>query len=177
MGVSYCAVCGAAFFEYLEVAVIGGGNTAVEEACYLTGFASKVYIVHRRDEFRADRLVVEHALANPKIVPVMDSVLESIEGSDMVEKIVVRNVKTEEKREIPLSGVFIFIGTLPNDEYLHGLLQTDAAGWIITDSKLQTSVPGIFAAGDVRDTSLRQVVTAAGDGARAAMSAYAYLQH
>ena len=173
MGVSYCAVCDAAFFEDLEVAVIGGGNTAVEEACYLTGFASKVYIVHRRDEFRADRLVVEHALANPKIVPVMDSVLESIEGSDMVEKIVVRNVKTEEKREIPLSGVFIFIGTLPNDEYLHGLLQTDAAGWIITDSKLQTSVPGIFAAGDVRNTSLRQVVTAAGDGARAAMSAYA----
>ena len=177
MGVSYCAVCDAAFFEDLEVAVIGGGNTAVEEACYLTGFASKVYIVHRRDEFRADRLVVEHALANPKIVPVMDSVLESIEGSDMVEKIVVRNVKTEEKREIPLSGVFIFIGTLPNAEYLHGLLQTDPAGWIITDSKLQTSVPGIFAAGDVRDTSLRQVVTAAGDGARAAMAAYAYLQH
>ena len=104
------------------------------------------------------------------------SVLESIEGSDIVEKIVVRNVKTNEKREIPLSGVFIFIGTLPNDEYVHDLLQKDEGGWIVTDASLQTSVPGIFAAGDVRDTSLRQVVTAAGDGARAAMSAYAYLQ-
>ena len=176
MGVSYCAVCDAAFFEELEVAVIGGGNTAVEEACYLTGFASKVYLVHRRDQFRADKMVVDHALSNPKIVPVMDSVLESIEGSDIVEKIVVRNVKTNEKREIPLSGVFIFIGTLPNDEYVHDLLQKDEGGWIVTDASLQTSVPGIFAAGDVRDTSLRQVVTAAGDGARAAMSAYAYLQ-
>ena len=176
MGVSYCAVCDAAFFEELEVAVIGGGNTAVEEACYLTGFASKVYLVHRRDQFRADKMVVDHALNNPKIVPVMDSVLESIEGSDIVEKIVVRNVKTNEKREIPLSGVFIFIGTLPNDEYVHDLLQKDEGGWIVTDASLQTSVPGIFAAGDVRDTSLRQVVTAAGDGARAAMSAYAYLQ-
>ena len=175
-GVSYCAVCDAAFFEELEVAVIGGGNTAVEEACYLTGFASKVYLVHRRDQFRADKMVVDHALNNPKIVPVMDSVLESIEGSDIVEKIVVRNVKTNEKREIPLSGVFIFIGTLPNDEYVHDLLQKDEGGWIVTDASLQTSVPGIFAAGDVRDTSLRQVVTAAGDGARAAMSAYAYLQ-
>ena len=133
--------------------------------------------MHRRDEFRADKLVVEHAMANPKIVPVLDSVLESIEGSDMVEKIVVRNVKTDEKREIPLSGVFVFIGTLPNDEYVRGLLETDSGGWIVTDDKLQTSVPGIFAAGDVRNTSLRQVVTAAGDGARAAMSAYAYLQH
>ena len=176
MGVSYCAVCDAAFFEELEVAVIGGGNTAVEEACYLTGFASKVYLVHRRDQFRADKMVVDHALSNPKIVPVMDSVLESIEGSDIVEKIVVRNVKTNEKREIPLSGVFIFIGTLPNDEYVHDLLQKDEGGWIVTDASLQTSVPGIFAAGDVRDTSLRQVVTAAGDSARAAMSAYAYLQ-
>jgi len=177
MGVSYCAVCDAAFFEDLEVAVIGGGNTAVEEACYLTGFASKVYLVHRRDQFRADKLVVEHALANPKIVPVMDSVLESIEGSDIVEKIVVRHARTEERREIALSGVFIFIGTLPNDEYVGGLLERDSGGWIITDEKMQTSVPGIFAAGDVRNTSLRQVVTAAGDGARAAMAAYAYLQH
>lgn len=146
MGVSYCAVCDAAFFEELEVAVIGGGNTAVEEACYLTGFASKVYLVHRRDQFRADKMVVDHALNNPKIVPVMDSVLESIEGSDIVEKIVVRNVKTNEKREIPLSGVFIFIGTLPNDEYVHDLLQKDEGGWIVTDARLQTSVPGIFAA-------------------------------
>ncbi|MBI5518577.1 MAG: thioredoxin-disulfide reductase [Desulfovibrio sp.] len=174
MGVSYCAVCDAAFFEDLDVAVIGGGNTAVEEACYLTGFASKVYLIHRRDEFRADRLVVDCALANPKIEPVMDSVLESIEGGDMVERIVVRNVKTNERRTIELSGVFIFIGLLPNTGFLGDLLRTDG-GWIVTDDRLATSVPGIFAAGDVRTTPLRQVVTAAGDGARAAMSAYGYL--
>lgn len=176
-GVSYCAVCDAAFFEDMEVAVIGGGNTAVEEAQYLTGFASKVYIVHRRDQFRADKYVVDHALANPKIVPVYDSVLESIEGDGMVEKIVVKNVKSGETRDIPVSGVFIFIGTLPNDAFIKGLLETNESGWIRTNDRLETSVPGIFAAGDVRDTSLRQVVTAAGDGARAAMSAYAYLQH
>ena len=177
MGVSYCAVCDAAFFEDLEVAVIGGGNTAVEEACYLTGFASKVYIVHRRDQFRADKWVVEHALANPKIVPVLDSVLTRIEGTEMVENIVVKNVKSNEETAIPVNGVFVFIGTLPNDTFAKGLLATDEMGWITTDDRLQTSVPGIFAAGDVRATSLRQVVTAAGDGARAAMSAYAYLQH
>lgn len=177
MGVSYCAVCDAAFFEDMDVAVIGGGNTAVEEACYLTGFASRVYLVHRRDQFRADKLVVERALANPRIVPVMDSVLESIEGTDMVDKIVVRNVKTDTRSEIPLNGVFIFIGMLPNDGFVNGLLKRVDGGWLATDENLQTSVPGIFAAGDVRSTSLRQVVTAAGDGARAAMSAYAYLHH
>lgn len=164
------------FFEGLEVAVIGGGNTAVEEAVYLTGFASRVYLVHRRDTFRADSLAVERALANPRIVPVMESVLEAIEGSDIVEKIRVRNVKSGEQRCIPVSGVFIFIGTLPHTEFLEeGLLQTKEGGWIVTDESMRTSVPGIFAAGDVRDTPLRQVITAAGDGARAAMAAYGYL--
>lgn len=122
-------------------------------------------------------MVVDHALSNPKIVPVMDSVLESIEGSDIVEKIVVRNVKTNEKREIPLSGVFIFIGTLPNDEYVHDLLQKDEGGWIVTDCQAcRPPCPAFSPPETWRDTSLRQVVTAAGDGARAAMSAYAYLQ-
>lgn len=174
-GVSYCAVCDAAFFEELEVAVIGGGNTAVEEACYLTQFADKVYIVHRRDQFRADSLVVDRAMKNPKIVPVMDSVLESIEGDDMVERIVVKNVKTGEKKSIDLNGVFIFIGTLPNASFVGNAVKTTEAGWIPTDQNMKTSTPGIFAAGDVRDTGLRQVVTAAGDGARAAMSAYAWI--
>lgn len=174
-GVSYCAVCDAAFFEELEVAVIGGGNTAVEEACYLTQFADKVYIVHRRDKFRADSLVVDRALNNPKIVPVMDSVLEAIEGDDMVEKIVVKNVKTGEKKDIAVNGVFIFIGTLPNGTFIGDSVKTTDAGWVITDMNMKTSTPGIFAAGDVRDTGLRQVVTAAGDGARAAMSAYSYI--
>lgn len=176
LGVSYCAVCDAAFFEGLEVAVIGGGNTAVEEAVYLTGFASRVYLVHRRDTFRADSLAVERALANPRIVPVMESVLEAIEGGDIVEKIRVRNVKSGEQRCIPVNGVFIFIGTLPHTEFLEGgLLQTKEGGWIVTDERMRTSVPGIFAAGDVRDTPLRQVITAAGDGARAAMAVYGYL--
>ncbi|MFR5647215.1 MAG: NAD(P)/FAD-dependent oxidoreductase [Bilophila wadsworthia] len=174
MGVSYCAVCDAAFFEELEVAVIGGGNTAVEEACYhgvrLKSYLCTAAIVPRRQDGCRSRSEQPQNRARHGLCA------GTIEGSDIVEKIVVRNVKTNEKREIPLSGVFIFIGTLPNDEYVHDLLQKDEGGWIVTDASLQTSVPGIFAAGDVRDTSLRQVVTAAGDGARAAMSAYAYLQ-
>ena len=174
-GVSYCAVCDAAFFEELEVAVIGGGNTAVEEACYLTQFAEKVYIVHRRDQFRADKLVAERALKNPKIVPLWDSVLEAIEGDGLVERMVLKNVKSGEKNVVAVNGVFIFIGTLPNAAFLSGVCETTEQGWIITDADMRTSTPGVFAAGDVRDTALRQVVTAAGDGARAAMSAYAYL--
>lgn len=174
-GVSYCAVCDAAFFEGLEVAVIGGGNTAVEEACYLTQFAEKVYIVHRRDQFRADRLIAERALANPRIVPIWDSVLEAIEGDGVVERIVLRNVKSNQKNVIAVNGVFIFIGTLPNTAFLNGAVQTVDGGWIVTDENMRTSAPGIFAAGDARDTALRQVVTAAGDGARAAMAAYAHI--
>ncbi len=174
-GVSYCAVCDGAFYEDLEVAVIGGGNTAVEESCYLTQFASKVYVIHRRDQFRADSLVVERALKNPKIVPVMDSVVESIEGKDLVERIIVKNVKTGEVKPIEVSGVFIFIGTLPHSSFVGDAVKMSDAGWIITDQNMKTSTPGIFAAGDVRDTGLRQVVTAAGDGARAAMSAYAWI--
>ncbi len=157
------------------MAVIGGGNTAVEEACYLTQFADKVYIVHRRDQFRADKLVVERALKNPKIVPIWDSVLEAIEGDGLVERMLLKNVKSGAKSVVPVNGVFIFIGTLPNAAFLGDAVQTTENGWIITDENMKTSTPGIFAAGDVRDTALRQVVTAAGDGARAAMSAYAYL--
>lgn len=174
-GVSYCAVCDGAFFTDEEVAVIGGGNTAVEEACYLTRFASKVYIVHRRNEFRADRVPTERALSNPKIVPVWDSVVESINGTELVEGITVRNVKTGETSDIPLAGVFVFVGTVPQLDFLGDVCRRTEGGWIETDRHLQTSVPGIFAAGDVRDTPLRQVVTAAGDGALAAMSAYHHI--
>lgn len=174
-GVSYCAVCDGAFYQDEEVAVLGGGNTAVEEACYLTRFASKVYIVHRRNEFRADRLVCERALSNEKIVPVWDSVCESINGSDLVESISVKNVKSGALTDIPVAGVFVFIGTVPTAGFLGDLLDRAEGGWIKTDERMRTSVPGIFAAGDVRDTSLRQVVTAAGDGARAAMTAYHWI--
>lgn len=170
-GVSYCAVCDGAFFTGEDVAVIGGGNTAVEEACYLTRFASKVYIVHRRGEFRADRVPGERALSNPKIVPVWDSVVERINGKECVEGIIVRHVRTGALSDIPLSGVFVFVGTVPQSDFLGDVCRRADGGWLETDRLLQTSVPGIFAAGDVRDTPLRQVVTAAADGALAAMSA------
>lgn len=175
LGVSYCAVCDGAFYQDEEVAVIGGGNTAVEEACYLTQFASKVYIVHRRDEFRADRMACERALRNPKIEPVWNSVLESINGSELVEGVTVKNVKTGELQDIPVAGVFVFVGTLPITACLGDLCERLEGGWLKTDAHMRTSIPGIFAAGDVRDTPLRQVITAASDGAIAAMSAYHWI--
>ncbi|HCL80457.1 MAG TPA: thioredoxin-disulfide reductase [Synergistaceae bacterium] len=174
-GVSYCAVCDGAFFEDEEIAVVGGGNSAVEEGDYLTKFASKVYIIHRRDEFRADRAAVERALSNPKIVPVWNSVVEKIEGDGMVENLVLKNVKTGEISDLPVAGVFMFVGQAPHDEAVKGLLETTKGGWIKTNERMETSVEGIFAAGDLRDKSLRQVVTAAADGAIAAMSASSYI--
>lgn len=174
-GVSYCAVCDAAFYQDEVVAVIGGGNTAVEEACYLTQFASKVYIVHRRDEFRADRMACERAACNSKIVPVWNSVLEKVNGSELVESITLKNVKTGELSDLEVAGVFVFVGTLPIVECLGELCERLDDGWIKTDEHMATSVPGIFAAGDVRNTPLRQVITAASDGAIAAMSAYHWI--
>jgi thioredoxin reductase (NADPH) len=175
-GVSFCAVCDGSFYEDQEVAVIGGGNTAVEEACYLTRFASKVYIIHRRDQFRADRLVCDRAFCNSKVVPVWDSVVESINGDDMVEGVTLKNVKTGKLSDLPVAGVFMFVGTVPNLGFLgDSQLERADGGWIKTDARMRSSVPGIFAAGDVRDTPLRQVVTAAADGAHAAMAAYHYI--
>lgn len=174
-GVSYCAVCDGAFFSNEEVAVIGGGNTAIQEAVYLTRFASKVYIVHRRDEFRADRLAQKRALNHEKIVPVWDSVVERINGGPLVKGVTIKNVKTGEISELPVSGVFVFVGTTPSLEFLGEHLDRAEGGWIKTDEDMRTSIPGIFAAGDVRDTNLRQVVTAAADGARAAVTAYEWL--
>lgn len=172
-GVSYCAVCDAAFFQDVEVAVVGGGNTAVEEALYLTRFASKVYIVHRRDAFRADKIPVERALASEKIVPVYDSVVERVNGTEMVESLTLKNVRTGEISDLPVEGVFVFVGTEPNVSFLaEGQLRRSRGGWIVTDDKMETSEEGVFAAGDVREKPLRQVVTAAADGAVAAMSAY-----
>lgn len=175
-GVSFCAVCDAEFFVDETVAVVGGGNTAVEEAIYLTRFAQKVYIIHRRDQFRADPLVAQRAARNEKLVPVWDSVVEAIEGADLVERVLVKNVKSGSVTPLEVAGVFMFVGTQPHVEFLGGLLEQREGGWLVTDRHLAASVPGIFAAGDVRDTPLRQVVTAAADGAVAAMSAYHYLE-
>ena len=174
-GVSFCAVCDGAFFEDLEVAVVGGGNTAVEEGCYLTKFASKVYIIHRRDEFRADRAAIEQAMANPKIEPVWNSVVEKIEGDGMVENLVLKNVKTGETSNLAVSGVFMFVGQAPDDDCVRGLVMAEKGGWIITTDHMETAVEGIFAAGDVRSKYLRQVITAAADGAVAAMAASSYI--
>lgn len=176
-GVSYCAVCDGPFYRNETVMVVGGGNSAVEEAEFLTRFASKVYLVHRRDKLRAARLLAERVLANPKIEPVWDTVAEKVNGKTAVESVTVRNVKTGKTSEMRVTGVFIFVGTLPNVEQLKDSgLDMTAEGWIRGDhDRLTTNIPGVFVAGDVRETSLRQMITAAGDGARAALSAYAYI--
>ena len=165
-GVSFCAVCDGAFYEGEEVAVVGGGNTAVEEGVYLTKFASKVHIIHRRDEFRADRAAIEHAMSNPKIVPVWNSVVENL---------VLKNVKTGELSDLKVAGVFMFVGQTPDDDCVRGLVKAEKGGWILVNEHMETSVEGIFAAGDVCSKHLRQVITAASDGAIAAMGASAYI--
>jgi thioredoxin reductase (NADPH) len=174
-GVSYCATCDGAFYEELDVAVIGGGNTAVEEACYLTQFAEKVYLIHRRDQFRADPIAVERALANPKIIPVMDSVVEEICGDKTVNKVIVRNVKTENKIDIACDGVFIFAGTIPKTGFLKNFINLTESGYIITNCKQETNIPGVYGVGDACEKFLRQIVTAAADGAIAAMAAGQYI--
>ncbi len=174
-GVSFCAVCDGAFFEGYDIAVVGGGNTAIEEGNYLTKFASKVYIIHRRDEFRADRAAIAQALANPKIQPVYNTVVEKIEGNGMVENLMLKNVKTGETSNLDVAGVFMFVGQEPDDDCVRGLVKAEKGGWIITNDHMETSVEGIFAAGDVRSKYLRQVITAASDGAVAAMAASSYI--
>ncbi len=176
-GVSYCAVCDAPFYRGRKVAVVGGGNTALEEAVYLAGFAEEVFLVHRRGEFRAEARVVEQTLALAKIKPVLHHVPVAVEGSAAgVERLRVRDVRGGEETDLPVEGVFIFVGTVPHTEFLGGFLETTPGGAIVTDARLAAGRPGFFAAGDVRDTDLRQVVTAAADGARAALNAYHFLR-
>lgn len=174
-GVSYCATCDGAFFRNREVVVVGGGDSAVDEAQFLTRFANKVTVVHRRDRFRAAKVSVEKAQANPKIAFKLNAVIESINGEDGVESVEVRDVISGETSSLPAQGVFVYVGTEPNSKFLVGKLELTELGFIKVDTALRTSVPGVFAAGDVRDTPLRQVSTAVGDGAVAAMEAERYL--
>ena len=175
-GVSYCAVCDGAFYREKTVCVVGGGNAAVEEAAYLTKFADKVYVIHRRDKLRADKIVQERAFKNPKLEFVWNTVPLEIKGSNSVETLVVQDVLTKETREIKTDGVFPYIGFSPNVEFFNGQLKQTEKGFIETDERMQTSLEGVFAAGDVRNTPLRQVITAASDGALAACTCVKYLE-
>jgi thioredoxin reductase (NADPH) len=175
-GVSYCATCDGAFFKGEKIAVIGGGDSAVEEAIFLTKFAEVVYIIHRRDQLRATKIVQERAFSNPKIRFVWNSVVEEIEGDESVKALHIKNVKTGERSVLDVEGVFIYVGYTPNTEFLKGLVSLDKDNYIITDDKMSTSVPGIFAAGDVRAKSLKQIATAVGDGAIAAKAAEKYIE-
>lgn len=175
-GVSYCAVCDGAFYRDKVVAVVGGGNAAVEEGTYLTKFAKKVYIIHRRDQLRADKIVQERAFKNEKVEFIYDTVPVEIQGKDTVENFVIKNVKTDEQTNLKVDGVFPYIGFSPNIDYINAQVKQNEAGFIVTDETMQTSVKGVFAVGDVRTTPLRQVITAAADGAIAGCFAVKYLE-
>lgn len=175
-GVSYCAVCDGAFYKDKVVAIVGGGNSAVEEAIYLTKFASKVYIIHRRDELRADKIIQDRATKNEKIEFVLNSVVCEIQGQDLVNNLILKNTKTDEMFNLAVDGVFPYIGITPNVENISGQITQDKAGFIITDETMKTSIDGVFAIGDVRKTPLRQVITAASDGAIAGVYAVKYIE-
>jgi thioredoxin reductase (NADPH) len=174
-GVSYCATCDAAFYRNKEVAVIGGGNSAISEALHLAKFASKVILIHRRDQLRATRVFEETARADSKIHFLLNTTIDSIQGKNFVEYLQLNNVKTGAKSTLPLSGVFVAIGQRPNTGFLKGLIGLDATGYIIANEKMETNLAGVFAAGDIRSNSIRQTITAAGDGATAAIYADRYI--
>lgn len=176
-GLSYCATCDGPFFRDKDVVAVGGGDTAVQESIFLTKFARKVYLVHRRDQLRATKILQERALANDKIEFVWDSVVTGLDGFFGVENVHVKNVKTGEQRTLKADGCFIWIGILPNGDFIGDSLKRDEWGFVITDGHMATSVPGVFAAGDVRDTPLRQIATAVGDAAIAAFSAEHYIEN
>ncbi|MDY0360618.1 MAG: thioredoxin-disulfide reductase [Desulforegulaceae bacterium] len=175
-GVSTCATCDAMFFRNKDVIAIGGGDTAVQETLFLTKFARKVYLVHRRDKLRATKILQDRILSNEKVEMVWDSTATEILGSKSVEAVSVKNVKTGEIKKIEAEGCFIWVGTLPNTEFLNAQIKVDESGFIITNNRMETSAKGIFAAGDVRNTPLRQVSTAVGDAAIAAFCADQYIE-
>ncbi|MEG1791862.1 MAG: thioredoxin-disulfide reductase [Clostridia bacterium] len=172
-GVSYCAVCDGGFFKKKKVAVIGGGNTAFKDALYLSRIAEKVYIIHRREGFRAENVMIERAKAEPKIEFVLNSIVSGLNGEGKINNIVVKN-KVGEEKAIDISGVFVAVGNLPETELIKGQIATDEQGYIVTNDEMETSVKGIFAAGDIRKKTLRQIVTACADGAIAIEGAEKY---
>ena len=176
-GVSYCAVCDGAFFRNKKLIVVGGGDSAVEEAIYLTQFADEVKIVHRRDALRAQKIIQDRAFANEKISFIWDSVVEEIKGDDQkVTAVKIKNVKTGETYEEAADGVFIYVGLVPLTQAFTSLGITDDAGWILTDERMQTKIPGILACGDARQKHLRQITTAVGDGGIAGQQAYQFIE-
>ncbi len=176
VGVSYCATCDGAFFKDKEVAVVGGGDVALEDAIYLARFCKKVYLIHRRDEFRGAALLQEQVKASDKIEIIYDTAVDSINGSDAVEYLLIKNKNTNEQTELKVQGVFIAVGSTPNTSSIQGLPETDERGYLVADETCVTSKPGIYAAGDVRAKQLKQVITATADGANAITSIERYLQ-
>jgi len=175
-GVSYCATCDGAFFQDNQIVVVGGGDSALTEALYLTKFGKEVTIIHRRDALRGTKIYQERVFTHPKIKLLWNSVIQEIKGDSIVKSIVVKNVKTGEVSEHPIDGVFLFVGLSPRTQFLRGLVDMDEEGYILTDGNGQTSVKGIFAAGDCRKKLVRQIATAVGDGATAACSTEKYLE-
>ena len=175
-GVSYCATCDGFFFRDREVAVVGGGDTAITDALELAQHCRKVYIIHRRDQLRATKAMQEKAFSQPKIELLWNTVVQEIVGDKMLSSLHLQNVKTGQSSDLEIDGVFVAVGIKPNNQVFSQLVDLDEAGFIITDELMRTSPPGIFAAGDVRHNSFRQVITAAGDGAAAAMSAFRYVK-
>jgi len=173
-GVSYCAVCDGAFFKGQELAVVGGGDAALEEGDFLTRYASKVYIIHRREQFRAQPVLQDRARANPKIEFILDAQVRAIEGDAKVQR--VRYVRRGEEKELSVGGVFIFVGFVPNSDLLKAHADHDPAGYLLTDRDMQTSIAGLWAVGDVRAQLTKQIATAVGDGTTAAVAASAYVE-
>ncbi|MFQ5813303.1 MAG: thioredoxin-disulfide reductase [Anaerolineae bacterium] len=174
-GVSYCATCDGFFFQDRRVVVVGGGDAAIEDAIFLTKFASQIYVVHRRNRLRAEKVFQERAFRNEKIDFIWDSVVTDILGDGKVTGVRLKNVKTEEESTLEADGVFIYVGSIPNTGFLGGQLELDDRGYIVTDRQCHTSVPGVFAAGDVQERVLKQVSTAVGSGAMAAMEAEKFI--
>jgi thioredoxin reductase (NADPH) len=175
-GVSYCGTCDGWFFKDKDVAVVGGGDSALEEGIFLTRYAKSVTVIHRRDELRAGAILQKRAKKNPKIKFIWDTVVEEVKGNEAVESLALKNVKTGEKSDFPVDGIFIFIGHSPNTEMFENQLELDDKRYIITDQRMRTSIPGVFAAGEACDPFFRQVITSAGMGAAAAISATRLLE-